>query len=426
MIPEFIFLLILLFLSGFFSAVETAFTSLSPVQIQELKKRHNQSGAIVENLHNNADKLLTTILIGNNLTNISISVISSAITIRAFGSTALGITTAVLTMLILIFGEILPKHLAIRNNETICINTAGIIKALSIIFLPLIWLTNSFTALFISRKNSEGRNYFSRDSLLMMMKYAENTGVIEQYKTKMVESVFRFSDLTVHAVMTHRQEVFSINQNLPVEQAIPEVIASGFSRIPVYADNPEVITGIVLTKDLIRASTENRGGNQSKTTVSALASPPIFIPETWKINRVFLKLKSEILNLAVVLDEYGGLAGIVTMEDLVEEIIGELYDENEEPDEAKIRKSHHAGWYTIRGDTPIHLLEEVHGSAIIHDRNCETAGGYILQQLSALPVKDQKIETDIGTFIIHSMNKKRVHLLDYLPSKKNEPRKQTQ
>lgn len=414
MIPSFLFLPVLLFLSAFFSSIETAFTSLSLMQIQDLKTRYKKRGPIVEELYNQPGKLLTTILIANNLANISISVISSAITIQLFGSSLLGLTTAVLTMVILMFGEILPKHIAIKNNEAICINTARIIKILSLLFLPVIKFINGFTALFIRHGKNTKRDYFTPDSILHMVKHAEHTGKIENYKTKMLQSVLRFSDISVHSIMTHRQEVFSLNENLSVKQALSPVIDSGFSRIPVYNENPEIITGIVLTKNLTCTAAI---GNQ-ETILAELLSPPVFIPETWNIHRVFLKLKEEFLNIGIVLDEYGGLSGIVTMEDLVEEIIGELYDEHEELDEAKIQKSRQDGWYDISGDTPIHLLEEIHGTPIDHDRNSETAGGYVLQQLSALPVTGQRIETKIGIFVIHSMHKKRVQRMDYLPSEK--------
>ena len=172
------------------------------VQIQTLKTRYKQRGAIVEDLYQHPDRFLPTILIGNNLVNVSISVISSALTITIFGNAFLGITTAVLILVILIFGEILPKQLAIQNNEAICIHTARIIKALSVLFLPIIWFINGFSALFFRRGKHAGRDHFTMDSILHIIKHAENTGKIEDYKTKMVQSVFRFSDIAVHAIMT--------------------------------------------------------------------------------------------------------------------------------------------------------------------------------------------------------------------------------
>ena len=169
-------LIILLFLSAFFSSSETAFTSLSLVQIQSLKARYKRRGAIVEDFYQHPDRFLATILIGNNFVNVIISVISSALTIRIFGSAFLGITTAVLILIILIFGEILPKQFAIQNNEAICIHTARIIKTLSILFLPIIWFINGFSALFTRGGKHGRRDHFTMDSILHIIKHAENIG----------------------------------------------------------------------------------------------------------------------------------------------------------------------------------------------------------------------------------------------------------
>ena len=343
--------------------------------------------------------------------NVCISVISSALTIRLFGSATLGLTAAIIIMAILMFGEVLPKQFAIRNNEGICIHASRIIRGFSILFLPIIAFINGFSSLFTRHSKKIQRDSVTSDSILRMVKYAETAGNLETYKTKMVQSVFRFSDITVHAIMTHRQKVFSLSQNLSVKEAVPLVTHSRFSRIPLYENDPENITGVVLEKDLIRLSVAGKLEN----SLISVANPPVFIPETWNINRVFRKLKGETLNIGIVLDEYGGLAGIVTMEDLVEEIIGELYDEDEEPEEVKILKDPQGGWYRIQGDAPVRLLEELVGTSIPHDRSAETVGGYILQQLSALPVKGQTVETDIGTFIINSMSHKQVKDLRYRP-----------
>ncbi len=404
-------LVLLLFLSAFFSSTETAFTSLSLVRVESLKQRHKRRGKIVESLHMHPEKLLTTILIGNNLVNIAISVISSEITIRRFGSAALGITTGVLTMIILIFGEVVPKQFAMRNNEAICIATAGIIRILSYVFLPIIWIINGFARLMSLFDKKKNRDFFSLDSILHMIKHAENMGILENYKTRMVKSVFRFSDVTVHSIMTHRKHVFSLSSATSIAEALAHIVEKGFSRVPVYSTDPENILGVVLEKDLVRLTAKGESGG----TLADLALPAVFIPETWKIHRVFRRLKEERLNLAIVLDEYGGLAGIVTMEDLVEEIIGEIYDEDEEKDEAKILRNDKEGWYAIQGDTPIYLLEDVIGMGIEHDKNSETIGGYILERLAALPVRGQKVETEIGTFIIQSISSKQVQQVQYHP-----------
>lgn len=413
MIASFSGLLVLLFLSAFFSSTETAFTSLTLLQIGQIQVRHPRRGKIVENLHAHPDKLLTTILIGNNLVNIAISVISSELTIRLFGNSALGITTGVLTLAILIFGEVMPKQFAIRNNEWICVQTAQIIKFLSLLFTPLVLFINAFSKLMSRFSGKKSGNYFSLDGILHMVKHAENIGILENYRSRMVKSVFRFSDVSVHSIMTHRKDVFSLNCKLTIAEALPLIAEVGHSRIPVYEDEVENIVGVVLEKDLVRLASRS----ETVGSLQEVMLPAVFIPETWKIHKVFRRLKEERLNLAIVLDEYGGLAGIVSMEDLVEEIIGEIYDEDETPDGAKILKNQKDGWYSIQGDTPIYILEDVLGTEIPHNRNSETVGGYIVEQLSALPVRGQKIATDIGTFVIQSMSSKAIQQCKYHPIK---------
>jgi len=340
----YIFLLgFLLLLSGFFSGTETAFTSLSLMDIEEIRKKYPRRGELIRTMNQRPDTLLAAVLIGNNLVNIGISVLSTELTIRVFGSTALGVTTGILTLMILIFGEIVPKQLAILYNKKIVLATCQIIYGLIILFTPLIWILGTLSRIIHHLSGGTGRSQLTLDGILHMVKHAETIGLLENYRSRMVKSIFRFNDVTVHAVMTHRTKVFSLPQHLELTEALGSISKAGFSRIPVYGKDPETIVGVVLEKDVIRAvyqeqipidetSPEQSDSPQSLKPkyLKDIMLPPIVVPESWKIHRVFGKLKAERLNLAIVLDEYGGLAGIITMEDLVEEIIGELYDENEE------------------------------------------------------------------------------------------------
>lgn len=408
MITYALVLIMLLALSAFFSGTETAFTSLSMIQIQQIKITHPRQGKLIEWLHNQADILLATVLIGNNLVNIGMSVLSSELTIRLFGSTALGITTGVLTLAILVFGEIIPKQTAILNNSFICIHTVRIIYLLSILFRPLIWVLSGLSSIISRLSPNNPRTHLTLDGILHMVKHAENIGILENYRTRMVKSIFRFNDVSVHAIMTHRTKVFSLPASLTISEALPLITEAGYSRIPVYGKDQEQILGIALEKDVIRAL------NDTERTLKDIMMAPIVVPESWKIHRVFSKLKSERLNLAIVLDEYGGLAGIVTMEDLVEEIIGELYDENEEKEGSRITKSP-SGWYTIQGDTPLHLLEDILGEDIQHDRSIETIGGYLADLAEELPNPGTAIETPSGTFTVDRISRKQILSVRFKP-----------
>ncbi len=414
-------LFFLLILSSFFSGTETAFTSLSIMDIETIKKHHPKQGKRVEKLHSRPDILLATVLIGNNLVNIGISVLSTDLTIRLFGSAALGITTGILTLLILVFGEIMPKQLAILHNVFIVTHTARIISLLSFIFAPLIWILASLSRAIQTLSKKNPRTHLTLDGILHMVKHAENIGILENYRTRMVKSIFRFNDVSVHAIMTHRTKVFSLPQTMPLDEALQLITHAGYSRVPVFHKDPEHIVGVILEKDVIKHlySPKYQGKEDQDLTLKDLLLPPVVVPESWKIHRVFGKLKSERLNMAIVLDEYGGLAGIVTMEDLVEEIIGELYDENEEKQAKKIVKDE-AG-YSIQGDTPIHVLEDVLGHEIPHDKSIETVGGFLSSLTESFPAQGDSIPTDFGTFTIQQISRKQILQVLFLPHE-SDPR----
>jgi putative hemolysin len=414
----YVFLLgFLLLLSGFFSGTETAFTSLSLMDIEEIRKNYPRRGDLIRTMNQRPDTLLAAVLIGNNLVNIGISVLSTELTIRFFGSTALGITTGILTLMILVFGEIVPKQLAILYNKNIVLVTCQLIFGLIILFTPLIWILGALSRLIHHLSGGKGRNQLTLDGILHMVKHAETIGLLENYRSRMVKSIFRFNDVTVHAVMTHRTKVFSLPHNLELTEALGTISKAGFSRIPVYGKDPETIVGVVLEKDVIQAVYQDDSVNQIPAKPKYLKDimlPPVVVPESWRIHRVFGKLKTERLNLAIVLDEYGGLAGIVTMEDLVEEIIGELYDENEEKSQKQITKVG-SGQYLIQGDTPIHLLEDILDREIPHDRTVETVGGYISSLSESFPHEGDEIHTDFGVFQVVKLSKKQILRVSFEP-----------
>lgn len=426
---QIIVLPILILLSGFFSSSETAFTSLNLYQIDEMKKEYPKSGKLVEKMYAKSDALLATVLIGNNIVNVLLSVIATELTIDLFGSEALGITTGILTLAILLFGEIVPKQLAITHNVTIARFTVRIIKFLSIIFTPFIWFVGSLSKLFSRLSPKTPRTLLTLDGILHMVKRAESSGILEHYRSKMVKNIFRLNDVAVHSIMTHRTKVFSLPATMKIEEAFPLITEAGYSRIPVYNKDPENIVGIVLEKDLItnmhklkrRSSASAKASDKDPPAVYLrdLMHDPIVVPETWKIHKVFGKLKREQLNMAIVLDEYGGLAGVVSMEDLVEEIIGEIYDEHEEREALQVLEIE-TGSYSIQGDTPLYILEDILGEDIEHDKSIQTVGGYLASLTDSLPSVGARIEAPIGVFKVEKISKKQILTVRFDPKPQHE------
>lgn len=403
---SFALLALFIALSAFFSGTESAFTSLSPAQIAALRARRDPRGALVAELASRPDRLLTTVLIGNNLANVAASALATQITIRVFGNAAIGIMTGVMTLIMLMFAEVTPKQLAIAFNESICLRTARTIRVLSIVFRPIILFIAGFSRAVARLSGAHGRRSLTLDGILHIVRHAESLGILEAYKSRLVKNLFRFSDISVGAIMTHRTEVFSLERNTPISEAARAAGETGFARIPVYREDPEQIVGVVLTKDMIRHIDDGE-------PIRSIMLDPLFIPEQRRIDQAMTQLLREKLNLAIVLDEYGGVAGIVTLEDIVEEIIGEIYDENESREGTKItRLGPHR--FLIRADIPLSVINDFLPDPLETDNSdVHTLGGYIVEQLGRIPTPSESITTDAGEFTVTSIEKNRIVQVTY-------------
>ncbi len=403
MTADIIYLVLLLMLSGCFSATETAFTSLSPIQLRVISKTKGHRGKLVRKLGENPDKLLTTILLGNNLVNIAASAIATQLTIDLFGSKMVGIMTGVLTLVILIFAELTPKRIAIALNDKISLISAWPVYLLAQVLTPVIFLISAASSLITRFFIHKQTRRISFDALLHMVRAAEEEGVVENYESEMVKSVFRLNDVTVQAIMTHRTNVFSLDCSRTIEESIEEISSRGFSRIPVYEKEPENVIGIVLSNDVNAMMIKGNGNQRLKD----IMREPIFIPSNRRLHELFRLFKKETLNISVVLDEYGGLAGIVTREDIIEEILGELYDENEEQGIEKIVKLDEHSW-RIMGDTSLHQFSDSFDVDIPETDYAETVAGYIIERLDRIPDIGDEISIGGYSFTIETVDKNRI------------------
>ena len=396
-------IVILLILSAFFSSSETAFTSLSVIQIETLAGKKGRRGRLVKKLLKKPEHLLITILTGNNLVNISITAITTELTIEIFGSHFIGIMTGILTLTILVFGEVIPKNFAIAHNEFIATYSAPFIKGCMIILRPVVFLIDSISSLFIRFIGRKKKDRISMDSILLLIRYAEARGIVEDYENDMVHGVFRLAQQNISSIMTHRTKVFSLEAGCTASETESAIIKSGFSRIPVYENEPENITGIIYVKDLFKEAKND--GNEIR--LRDISTPPVFVSENKKVGEILFLMKKEKKKLAVVLDEYSGLSGIVTMEDILEEVVGELYDENEVRLTEKIVKRSE-NEYFIMGNTPISMINDRIGTDIPAGRLSQTIGGYIVNELGKIPVGNEKVDFPGGDLLVYSATSRRV------------------
>lgn len=395
MISQIILLIFLLVMSALFSSTETAFTSLSLLQIHRMEKVKGNRGRKVSRLTKKPDVLLTTLLIGNNLANIGATALSTSLTIKIFGSQFVGYMTGILTLFVLIFGEVTPKQIALAKNESICLMMAHPIHIMSYIFRPVIWVISGISRVITRLFAGQVKKSFTLENLLQMISLGENMGIVESYEKQMVKNVFRINDTPVKGITTYRTDVFCLDKESAVEDVLEDILENDYSRIPVYQDNSEHIVGIVLTKEILKALAAGEKGLRLKDKMH----DPFFIPETKMVHDLFHQFKEENLGLAVVLDEYGGLTGIVTMEDVIEEIFGELYDEDEETETDKILTGDGGEWI-IQGDTSFYELHDHLGLDLEHDIKTLTISGYLTEKLGEIPEEGAEAVLPEGRYVI--------------------------
>ncbi len=380
-LPSFLIVsLVLLFLSGFFSATETAFSSLSVIKIKGMISSEDKKAKRAEKtltIYENFDRLLTTLLIGNNIVNILLSTISTIYFTSAIlnQSYAAALSTAVVTIAVLIFGEITPKNLAKEAPEGFAMSVTPIISVLMTIFTPFNLLFNLWKKLILKIFKVKKTSAVTEGDIITIVSEAESGGEIDEEEGKIIKSAVTFGDLDVYSVMTPRVNLIAVEKNDSKEEIYETFSKSGFTRIPVYEDTVDNIIGIINLKDYYE---KVMLGNE---TTDKVISNVTFISQHAKIDDVLKVLQSEKCHLAVAVDDYGGTAGIITVEDIIEELVGEIYDERDKIEKAVCENSD--GSYTIKGSSEIcSLPEELH---IPESDDYTTLAGFIILHAEKIP-----------------------------------------
>lgn len=374
---------VLLLLSAFFSSTETSFSSVSKIRLKNLADNGNKKAKTALYVAERYSKALTTILVGNNIVNIANSALATVFFVNIFGE-AQGtvISTVVITIVVLIFGEVLPKNIAIDNAEKICITFAPVLKFLMVLLTPLSIILMGINKLYkkLARNSNHQEPSVTEDELKYIIESIEEEGVLEQQESELVQSALEFDEKTAEEILTPRVDMVAIDIDDPVEEITELVLKERYSRIPVYRDNIDKIIGVLHTRDYLEALINNN----EKPNIEAMLQPAHFIYKTKKLSALLADFKYNKIHLAVVTDDYGGILGIVTMEDLLEQIVGEIWDEDEEVEKMSLKISDNK--YEVSGDMPISDMLELFDKPTKYiETESNSVGGWALEQLANIP-----------------------------------------
>ena len=400
-------LIALLLLSGFFSSAETALFSISRAKARHIAKEKGLTNALIKKMKDDPHRLLSTILIGNNLVNVGAAALATAIMIELVTSNAVGIATGIMTALILIFGEIIPKSIATRNNILIARLVIMPLYWLSILFAPIILLLN-----FIPRltRKIQRKSRVTEEELMTFVEVVEEEGGIEEEEKELIHNIFEFDDTSASEIMTPRADMFVIN--VAEELNVEKIIRSGFSRIPVIEEDIDDVIGILNIKDLFM----HQVTSAKPPDVRSVMNEPYFVPENKKLDHLLQEFKKRKQHIAIVVDEHGGVSGLITLEDALEEIVGEIVDETDkvEPHIVKLNKNE----WRVLGKSEIDDVNEKLAMAIPDTREYDTFSGYVLDQIGRIPREKENIS--LGNFVVTVNEMDGTRIKEYIVKKTEE------
>lgn len=398
-----IILIICLVLSAFFSSAETALTTVSKIRMRSLAEEGNKRAELVLKITDNSSKMLSAILIGNNLVNISASSLATTLAIALFGSAGAGIATGILTILILIFGEISPKTMATIRSEKMALRYCKVIWALMYILTPLIIIINALAYLFIRLLRvdpTEKNKVMTERELRTIVELSHESGVIEMEEKQMINNVFDFGDSKAQEVMVQRIDMTFVQIDSTYDEILEIFREDKFTRLPVYEESADDVVGILNIKDLLLCDRE-------QFSLREIMREPYFTYEQKNTAELLIEMRQSSINIAIVLDDYGMTAGLITLEDLIEEIVGEIRDEYDEDEEDPIQKLSDRE-YLVEGSMN---LEDFSNALHLHleSDDYDSIGGYMIGLLDHLPKLRESLITPDGIYMqVYAKDKHRI------------------
>lgn len=405
-------LIALIGLSAFFSSAETSLTTVNKIRIKTLADQGNKKAVTLLKVIDDSGKMLSAILIGNNIVNLSASALATTLALNIWGNAAVGIATGVLTLLILLFGEITPKTLATLYAERLSMGYAGIILFMMRALTPVIFLINklSYVCLRILRIDPSAKmNAMTEHELRTIVDVSHEEGVIESEERQMIYNVFDFGDSQAKDIMVPRVDMVSIDINSTYDEIIDVFEQEKFTRLPVYEESPDNVIGIINVKDLLFCKPSE------EFHIRDIMREPYFTYEYKKTSELMVEMRQDSINFTIVLDEYGATAGLITLEDLLEEIVGEIRDEYDQDEEDLIRSINDLE-YVIEGSMKLDDVNDALGLDF-DSEDYDSIGGYIIERLDHLPQQGEFVVADNGIrLVVDAVDKNRIDKVHmYLP-----------
>ena len=398
-----VLVILLLCLSGFFSSAETALTTVSKMRIRTLAEAGDKKAITLMKVIENPGKMLSMILVGNNIVNLSASSMMTTLTMELFGSKAVGVATGVLTLLILVFGEITPKTMATLNAERLSLAYAGIVYWLMRLLTPVIFLVNklSTAVMFLLRVDPNKKpDAITEDELRTIVEVSHEEGVIESEEKKMINNVFDFGDAVARDVMVPRIDMVMVDVNATYKELIELFRKERFTRIPVYENSTDNVIGIINVKDFLLYD------NAQKFSLRDLLRQPLYTYEYKKTAELMVEMRKTSNNIIIVLDEYGATAGLITLEDMLEEIVGDIRDEYDEDEEDEVKEIA-PNEYLVSGSAKLDDLND-RLDLELESEDYDSIGGLVIGLLEHLPEEGEAVDCGNIRLVVEHVEKNRI------------------
>lgn len=398
-----VLVVLLLCLSGFFSSAETALTTVSKMRIRTLAEAGDKKAITLMKVIEDPGKMLSMILVGNNIVNLSASSMMTTLTMELFGSKAVGAATGVLTLLILVFGEITPKTMATLNAERLSLAYAGIVYWLMRLLTPVIFLVNklSTAVMFLLRVDPNKKpDAITEDELRTIVEVSHEEGVIESEEKKMINNVFDFGDAVARDVMVPRIDMVMVDVNATYKELIELFRKERFTRIPVYENSTDNVIGIINVKDFLLYD------NAQKFSLRDLLRQPLYTYEYKKTAELMVEMRKTSNNIIIVLDEYGATAGLITLEDMLEEIVGDIRDEYDEDEEDEVKEIA-PDEYLVSGSAKLDDLNDRLGLEL-ESEDYDSIGGLVIGLLEHLPEEGEEVSCENIRLVVEHVEKNRI------------------